>query len=302
MKKFASLALGALLATTAVPAIALDVPTQAAYLDITPCDGDCLSGQIIDATDGSVLDSFEIQPTSETFGFLANAAELDPETSESYFLADGQIFEFNISTEDDLTLLSAVGGLPTIDAFGEGLAIDDATGILYMLYNDPDAFHYYVVTIDRENGQLGTPLEMPTALWEAGAYEFAILDGTIYVLTDVGQISMFHLADGSPAGHITYPEIGWFDAYAIDVSEGGVLQVASRNSDTGNDEFFSYNLSNSTWGTPVATEDSYDGLAWYGIGTPAALAETGFDPSGLALTAVALAGAGAVALRRRARR
>lgn len=302
MKKFATIALGALLATTGVPALALDTPSGTAYLDITPCFVSCLYGRTIDATNGSELDSFQIDPTSESFSDSAYSAELDPESSEAYFLSAGQIFEFNISTEDDLSLLSAVGGLPTIDASGVGLAIDDATGTLYMLYNDPDAFHYYVVTIDRENGQLGTPLEMPTALNDAGAYDVAILDGVIYVLTDVGQISMFNLADGSPAGHITYPELDWFDAYAIDVSEGGVLQIASRNANTGNDAFFTYALSTGSWGTPVATEDSYDALAWYGIGTPVALAETGFDASGLTLTAVALAGVGAVALRRRARR
>jgi hypothetical protein len=302
LKKLATIALGALIATTAAPALALDVPAHAAYLDITPCFTNCLDGLTIDATDGSALDSFHIDPTSVSFDDVSNGAELDPETSEAYFLAAGQIYSFNIATEDGLGWLSAVGGLPTIDAQGVGLAIDDATGTLYMLYSDADAFHYYLVTIDRETGQLGTPLEMPTALWDAGAYDVAILDGTIYVLTDVGQISMFNLSDGSPAGHIMYPELDWFDAYSIDVSEGGVLQVASRHSNTGNDEFFSYDLSTNLWGTPVATEDNFDGLAWYGIGTPAVLAETGFDPSGLALAAIALAGAGAVALRRRARR
>ena len=184
MKKLATIALGTLLATTAVPAIALDTPSSAAYLDITPCFVSCLYGRTIDATNGSELDSFQIDPTSESFSDGAYSAELDPESSEAYFLSAGQIFEFNISTEDDLSLLSAVSGLPTIDASGVGLAIDDATDTLYMLYSDQDAFHYYVVTVDRQNGQLGTPLEMPTALWDAGAYDFAILDGTIAGIQD----------------------------------------------------------------------------------------------------------------------
>lgn len=304
MKKISVIAAIAASLFVATPAVALEVPTQQAWLDITPCDLDCLYAATVDATDGSQLDSLLQTGLSENFCMSSWSSELDPETGDAYFMLPcGTIYEFNINTEDGLDLLSDVGGLPTIDAEGIGLSIDDATGILYLMYNDPDAGHFYVVSVDRDNGALGTPLEMPTALNDAGAYDFAIMDGIIYVLTDVNQISKFNLSDGSPAGAITYPEFTWIDLWTIDASANGVLRMVSRNADDGDEFFLAYDTTSSEWADPIDSGDSFDAMTWYGTASPAALAETGTDATGALAGSVALlALGGALALRRRARR
>lgn len=287
------------------PAFALDVPSQDAYLDITPCETNCLYAGVIDAASGATLDSFEIDTSPLGFDNSAISAELDPATSTAYFLTyGGYIYSADIAIDgDDVELLSTVIGLPTLDGLGVGLALDDATGALYLLYADPDAFSFYVVSIDRETGKFGTPLAMPAALWSDGAYDFTIAGGILYVLTDLGHVSKFNLNDGTEAGSFDYPEIDWLDPFAIDISEGGVLRVVSHNSVDGDDFFISYDLGTSTWSEPIDSGSGFDGIAWYGVGTDPELAETGFESNGLIAGSAALVAAGgAIALRRRARR
>lgn len=314
MKKFAALALAAAFATSTAPAMALEVPTSDSYLSIAPCFFDCLDGGVIDATDGTLSESFEITGIPDSpFTATSRAAEYNAVTGFAFFVIEtGELFTFDVLNETGLDLIASNASLPTVDGDIIGLALDDSTDTLYALYNDPDAQHFYVVTVDQVTGSIGTPLEMPFSLTMAGAQEFAASGGNFYFLTGVEQVKIFSVSDGSFVGSIAYPMGAnpFFAGYAIDVSEGGVLRVATRNTDTSIDEFFSYDIAAGTWSdaTPAVADyyTTYDGVAWFGSGSepaPEALAETGFEPFGIALASLALIGTGgAVALRRRARR
>lgn len=309
MKKFAIAAAAALSLAAAAPAVALDVPSSPSYLSITPCEGDCLYGAFIDASDATETDTFQntVSP-NYPFDSVSVAAEYNAETGIAFFVTnDGRLFKYDTENETGLALIADNSSLPTIDGQIVGLSIDDATDTLYALYNDPDAGSYFVVSVDQSNGDIGTPLEMPFVLTMVSGGDFTIVGDKMYVLTGVAQIKSFNLIDGTYDSFIAYPDAvhPFFYGYAIDGSNDGVLRIASRNSDTGYDEFYSYDLASATWSDPVIGDASYDGIAWSADASeaPAALASTGFDASGLIAGAAALTAAGgAVALRRRARR
>ncbi|MFM2411698.1 MAG: hypothetical protein RLZZ587_31 [Actinomycetota bacterium] len=308
MTKFSVAAVVVAATLVATPALALDLPSSPSYLSISPCEADCLFGAFIDATDATESDTFEITGLSgDPFDFSSAAAEYNAATGIAFFVTEGgRLFAFDPLNETGLDLLASNASLPTVDGEIVGLAIDDATDTLYALYNDPDAGSYFVVTVDQSTGAIGTPLEMPFVLTMVTGSDFAIVGDKMYVLSGVAQIKIFNLSDGAYEGFIAYPEADnpFFFGKAIDVSAEGVLRIASYNSDSENTEFFSYDLGAGTWSDPLVADGDYDGIAWSADGSeaPAALAETGFDPSGIALAAVAMAGAGALVLRRRARR
>ena len=310
MKKIAALALGTLLATSAAPALAMDVPATDSYIAISPCFFDCLEGAFINATDASETDTFQINGIDGgPFGDVSGAAEYDAESGFAYFVTlVGDVFKFDVLNETGLEWLANNSSLPTVDGAIIGLALDDQTNTLYALYNDPDAGHYYVASIDQSSGAIGTPMEMPFVMTMVGPQEFAVSGGKFYVLTGVEQIKIFNVSDGELVGSIAYPmsDHPFFFGYAIDVSAGGVLRVASRNSDTNNDEFYSYDPETGSWSDAVVADGEYDGVAWFAAGSEPVteeLASTGVDATGIALAGAALVVAGAVVtVRRRARR
>ena len=309
MKKISAIAAIAASLVAAAPAVAMDAPTVDAFIHVTPMDTTIVGAEAIDASNGSILDSFSFSSIPVSFGSPSEYAEFSPSTNKGYFTNySDELFAINVGTEDGIDWITDINDvnafLPTSDGVFSGLAIDDATNTLYLLVNDPDAGHFFLVTIDPTTGPTGTPLEMPTALTDAGAIDIAIDGGKLYVLTGVDQISIFNLSDGSPAGSIAYPEFPFFSPLTIDASEGGILRIVSNNADSGDDEFFSFDINSSEWSNPTVTNDAYFGMAWYGVGnTPTALAETGTDASGALASSVALlAVGGAIALRRRARR
>lgn len=305
MKKFAIAAATAVLLTAASPALALDAPTEPSFVYISPCFFDCLGGGVYDAATGSSPYSFEVN----TGPFVAPslAAEYDPVTDTAYFVtvdATPNIFAFNMGSEDGLDVLNDLTGLPTEHAEIHGLALDDSTGILHVLYFDIDANNFKVISIDRTSGDFGTPVAISDSLTAAGAIDFAITGGVMYVLTESGQIGEFSLSDGSPVGHITYPDSPEF-VDAIDISQGGILRIVTDYNDV--NQFWSYDLNAGSWSDAVVLDALHTGWAWYGAGSAPAptpsLASTGFDATGLLAGAAALTAAGgAVALRRRVRR
>lgn len=302
----------ALFASAPAHAAAMAIPTTDAWLAISPCNSDCLEAQILDPLTGASIDEMQTTVVAD-FGWGAQAAEVDAESSTAYFLAAGEIYAYDLTSDDAVELVASGADLPSDSPSLRGLAIDDQTGLLHVLWYDDIASHYFLTAVDTATGDVDqTGLQLDDYLIGDDGSDVAIAGDTIYVLVS-DEIVILDFADGSLIDTETYPEANLvaslFDN-AIDTDASGNLRLVLRDDLDYLNHFYTLDLAEAGWSAPVTTVREDDAFAWWGVAgdesdvtDEAELAETGFEFNGLIGASAALVAAGgAIARRRRARR
>lgn len=283
-------------------ALAVETPAQSVWVEITPCEGACLETTTYDPETGLQISSF-VDETETNYQMISDLAEVDPINNIAYFAAAGELYRYDLSTTGDSRLVAELSDLPSSNPDFRGLAIDDASGKLFVLWYDGDASHYYLNEFDTETETfIVEGLELDDYLITNDAYDIAIAGDYLYTLTSGDAIVVLDLASGESVAEIAYP-FNSYIANAIDTDADGNLRVALLNEDDDYDSHvFVYDGS---WSDEVDLSDNLAGLAWWEIADvngEEALADTGIDASIPLAAGAALVAAGVVTLRRRARR
>jgi hypothetical protein len=229
------------------------------------------------------------------------SVDRDPVTQELYVLGSTGVFVNNFATNRcELTQILSPADLPASTVSLRGVSLNDVSTRLYVLWYDGDSSTYVVSTVDLSTNTIIDSLDLQSAnLIATDAEKLAFLDGVFYISSSDNRLWQFDAANGNQLSVHSGP-VGAGTSLGLDrASDGRIHEVVTLDGQA-TVAFSTFNPSNSTWSPLVTT--TYPRIGYTFIEADHALAETGFDASGLTLTAVALAGAGAVALRRRARR
>jgi hypothetical protein len=306
-KRFSALFLAvtfAFVSTPSAQAVAMTAPGFDTWLAISPCNWDCLEAEILDPETGDSLDTM-LATVPATFLAQATAAEIDPETSTVYFISATEIYSYDLTSDSDVQLLTSTDDFPADSVSLRGLAFDEATDILYVLWYDDNATQYFLTGVDVSTGDVDqTGLELDDYLLGDDGSDAAIAGDTLYVLVSDELVSL-DLADGSLISTEAFPDVNFFDT-AVDSDSNGNLRVVLKDTQENQNHFSTYNIANDEWSDPVTTARQDDAFAWWESPSDDAveqLADTGVDSGGIALASASLlVVGGAIALRRRARR
>ena len=294
----------ALFASVPAHATAMAIPTTDSWLAISPCDSDCLEAEILDPLTGASVDTMQATVMA-SFSFVADAAEVDSEASIAYFLAAGEIYAYDLTSDDVVEMVASGADFPSDSPSLRGLAIDDQTGMLQVLWYDDNASHYFLTAVDTVTGDVDqTGLQLDDYLLGDDGSDVAISGDRIYVLVS-DEIVILDSVDGALIGTEGLPEANLSDN-AIDTDVSGNLRLVLRDNQDFLNHFYTYDLASDAWSAPVTTVREEEAFAWWerpGDDVPANLAETGFDSTGLiAGSAAFVAVGGALVLRRRAQK
>jgi len=235
-------------------------------------------------------------------GVNSSVVERVPETEKLYVLGLTGVFTVDYAT-DRCTLVEYLlpADFPSSSVSLRGLSLNNSSTELDVLWYDGENVEYVVTTVNPSNGAIirSVTLESTNLVATHGGAMTRIGD-IFYVSSSDGRLWGFDAVTGEELWVEAGPPGTAFPA-ALDRSSDGLVQEVTVRTGDGKTVFATFDPVESSWSTLVSIDHPRAGYTYIDVDSDN-LANTGIDPTGLALVAGSLLGVGAIVARRRARR